>query len=286
MKTTWAGNRLILGIIWKGRVILLKLGVNTVLFKPFSVLEAMKAVKLAGYDGVELSAIGGMCEHLVLDDWENSAPPIKAAAEELGLKLLSMEVASLDEERLRKAFAAAQYLGVPVVNVGPGGKSDDPVDFENCVSTLQARAELAATYGVTLCCKAHVGGAIYSTPTTIEAARRITSPAFGVDMDPSHIHRAGERPEEALAQVVQYMKHIHIRDCKGEGPSPGTPALQACGRGDINLFGYFRELVKAGYDGPVCLEVIGPNLTMQEAMAVASESYGYMNCCLKQLGAR
>ena len=131
-----------------------------------------------------------------------------------------------------------------------------------------------------------MGGAIYSTPTTIEAARRITSPAFGVDMDPSHIHRAGERPEEALAQVVQYMKHIHIRDCKGEGPSPGTPALQACGRGDINLFGYFRELVKAGYDGPVCLEVIGPNLTMQEAMAVASESYGYMNCCLKQLGAR
>ena len=65
---------------------MLKLGVNTVLFKPFTVGEAMKAVKLAGYDGVELSAIAGMCEHLVLDDWENSAPPIKAAAEELDLK--------------------------------------------------------------------------------------------------------------------------------------------------------------------------------------------------------
>lgn len=265
---------------------MVKLGVNTVLFKPFSVVDAMKAVKLAGYDGVELSAIAGMCEHLALDDWQNSAPPIKAAAEELGLKLLSMEVASLDEERLRKAFAAAQYLGVPVVNVGPGGKSDDAQDFEACVTTLQARAELAAEYGVTLCCKAHVGGAIYSTPTTIAAAERITSAAFGVDMDPSHIHRAGERPEEALAQVVQYMKHIHIRDCKGEGPSPGAPALQACGRGDIDLFAYFREMVKAGYDGPVCLEVIGPELTMQEAMAIASESYGYMNCCLKQLGVR
>ena len=265
---------------------MLKLGVNTVLFKKFSVREAMEAIKLAGYDGVELSAIGGMCEHLYLDDWKNSAPPIKAAAEELGLKLLSMEVASLDEERLTKAFAAAQYLGVPVVNVGPGGRSDNEDDLAASIATLNARAELAATYGVTLCCKAHVGSSIYSTPTTIEAAQKITSPAFGVDMDPSHIHRAGEKPEQALAQVVQYMKHVHIRDCKGPGPGPGVPALQACGRGDINLFGYFKELVDAGYDGPVCLEVIGPDLTMQEAMAVASESYGYMNCCLKQLGAR
>ena len=181
---------------------MLKLGVNTVLFKKFSVREAMEAIKLAGYDGVELSAIGGMCEHLYLDDWKNSAPPIKTAAEELGLKLLSMEVASLDEERLTKAFAAAQYLSVPVVNVGPGGRSDNEDDLAASIATLNARAELAATYGVTLCCKAHVGSSIYSTPTTIEAAQKITSPAFGVDMDPSHIHRAGEKPEQALAQVA------------------------------------------------------------------------------------
>ena len=105
-------------------------------------------------------------------------------------------------------------------------------------------------------------------------------------MDPSHIHRAGEKPEDALASVVKYMKHVHIRDCKGPGPSPGTPALQACGRGEINLYGYFKALTDANYDGPVCLEVIGPDQTMQEAMAIASESYGYMNACLKQLGAR
>lgn len=130
MKTNTGGQEPAVWNSWKGRVIVLNLGVNTVLFKPFSMEEALRAVKLAGYDGVELSAIAGMCEHLVLDDWENSAPPIKAIAAELGLKLLSMEVASLDEERLRKAFAAARYLGVPVINVGPGGKSDDPDDFE------------------------------------------------------------------------------------------------------------------------------------------------------------
>ncbi len=265
---------------------MIKLGVNTVLFKPFSVVEAMQAAKLAGFDGVELSAIQGMCEHLVLDDWRNSAPPIKAAAEELGLELLSMEVASLDEDRLRKAFEAAQFLGVPVVNVGPGGKSNIPEDLEKAIATLQARAEMAATYGVSLCCKAHVGASIFSTPTTIAAAEAITSTGFGVDMDPSHIHRAGEKPEDALASVVKYMRHVHIRDCYGPGPSPGEPKLQACGRGEINLYGYFQALVSAGYDGPVCLEVIGGDQTLQQAQAIASESYGYMNAILKILGAR
>jgi len=265
---------------------MLKLGVNTVIFKKYSVEEAMKAIKRAGYDGVELSAIAGMCEHLVLDDWQTSAPPIKKAAEEIGIELLAMEVASLDEARLSKAFEAAQYLGVPVVNVGPGGKSDVEEDLQNSISTLQARAELAEKYGISLCCKAHVGAAIYNTPTTIRAAKSITSEAFGVDMDPSHIHRAGEVPKEAIAQVVQYMKHVHIRDCKGPGPSPGTIDLQACGKGEIDLFGYFKELVDAGYDGPVDLEVIGADADMTEAMAVISESYGYMNACLKILGAR
>lgn len=265
---------------------MIKLGVNTVLFSQYTVEEAMKAIKRAGYDGVELSAIKGMCEHLVLDDWRNSAPPIKKAAEEIGIELLAMEVASLDEERLTLAFEAAQYLGVPVVNVGPGGKSEVEEDVQASIATLQARAELAEKYGVNLCCKAHVGAAIYNTPTTIRAAETITSEAFGVDMDPSHIHRAGEVPKDALAEVVKYMKHVHIRDCKGLGPSPGPIDLQACGRGDIDLYGYFKELVDAGYDGPVDLEIIGGQPDLAEGMVVISESYGYMNACLKLLGAR
>ena len=116
--------------------------------------------------------------------------------------------------------------------------------------------------------------------------KEIPLDSFGVDMDPSHIWRAGEKPEEALPQVLSRVKHIHIRDCKGEGPAPGAPAMQACGRGDIDLAAYFKVLVDADYQGPVCLEVIGPELTVQQAQAVASESYGYMNAILKGMNAR
>jgi len=265
---------------------LIKLGVNTVLFKAYSFAEAAKAIKLAGYDGLEISAIKGMCEHLDLDNFMAQKAEIKAVLEEYGLEILSSEVASLDPERLKKAFEAGAEIGIPVINVGPGGKSGDEESLMNSIETLAKQAEIAASYGVTLCCKAHVGASIYNTPTTLRAMQAIDSPYFGIDMDPSHIYRAGENPEEALAQVITRVKHVHIRDCKGKGPSPGSPDLQVCGRGDIDLYGYFKAMVDAKYDGPVCLEVIGPEQDMVSASIIAAESYGYMNACLKMLGAR
>jgi sugar phosphate isomerase/epimerase len=148
-------------------------------------------------------------------------------------------------------------------------------------------AEKAEQFGVTLCCKAHVGASIYNTRDTLRAMEKIKSPAFGIDMDPSHIYRAGENPADALKGVLSRVKHIHIRDCKGAGPSPGAPPDQACGRGDIDLMAYCKVMVDGGYDGPVCLEVIGAGeMALPDVSIIAAESYGYLNACLKALGAR
>ena len=266
---------------------MIKLGVNSVLFNPHDLATAMRHIAWAGFDGVELSAIKGMCEHLELDRWAEQVDEIKSLSQELHLELLSMEEAGLDPDRLTKAFEAARALGIPVVNVGPGGKSDVEEDFERQTDILAEQAAKAEGYGVTLCVKAHVGASIYSTPTTLRAMEKIGSPAFGIDMDPSHVHRAGEDPAEALPQVLSRVRHVHIRDCKGRGPSPGEPCNQACGRGDIDLFGYFKAMVDGGYDGPVCLEVIGAGeYGLSQQAVIAAESYGYMNACLKALGAR
>ncbi|HUT01994.1 MAG TPA: sugar phosphate isomerase/epimerase, partial [Phycisphaerae bacterium] len=248
---------------------------------------AMRHIAWAGYDGVELSAIQGMCEHLNLDDWASQADEIRSLAAETNLDLLSMEEAGLDADRLTKAFEAAAGLGIAVVNVGPGGKCDVEEDFQRQTDILAEQADKAASYGVTLCVKAHVGGSIYSTPTTLRAMEKIASAGFGIDMDPSHIHRAGEKPAEALPAVLGRVRHIHIRDCKGPGPSPGEPCDQACGRGEIDLMGYCRAMVEGAYDGPVCLEVIGAGkYELSQQAIVAAESYGYLNACLKHLGGR
>jgi sugar phosphate isomerase/epimerase len=266
---------------------MIRLGVNSVLFGGFDFATAARHIALAGYDGIEVSAIKGMCEHLALDRWKEQAAGIRSAAKDNGLALLSMEVASLDETRLLPAFQAAQEIGIPVVNIGPGGKSGNEEDFRRQTDLMARMAEEAARRGVVLCVKAHVGGCIDDTPSTLRAMEKIRSKGFGIDMDPSHIHRAGEDPAPALKQVLSRVRHVHIRDCKGRERNPGTPPMQACGRGDIDLAAYCRVMAEGNYDGPVCLEVIGAGqMDLAQVSIIAAESYGYLNACLKALGKR
>jgi sugar phosphate isomerase/epimerase len=266
---------------------MIKIGVNTVLFGKHDFRTTMQHLKWAGCDAVEISALKGMCEHLCLDDWKNQAAEIRAISQDLDLPITAMEEGGLVEDRLMLAFEAGAEIGIPVVNVGPGGSKDNPEDLPRSIDMLARMAAKAEPFGVSLCVKAHVGASIWNTATTLEAMRGITSPAFGIDMDPSHIHRGGEVPKDALKQVVSRVKHVHIRDCLGAGPSPGAPEHQACGRGDIDLMGYCKVLVEAGYDGPVNLEVIGAgNYELSRCAIIAAESMGYLNACLKACGGR
>jgi len=268
---------------------MMKLGANSVLFGAFDLETAFKYTAMAGYDGIELSAIGGMSEHLVIERWREIAPEIKRLAREYGLGLLAMEQPSQDPAIMEQAFQAAVEIGIPIVNCGPGGKSEDESSWPQVIDSLGALATMAERYGVTLCVKAHVGASIYNTPTTLRAMQAITSPAFGIDMDPSHIYRAGENPVEAIAAVISRVKHVHIRDCKGRQHGPGAPADQANGRGDIDLVGYVRVLHEHGYTGPLDLEIIGTkgqDYTLEQCVAIAAESRGHMQACLQACGAR
>jgi len=265
----------------------MRLGVNTVLFCGFDFRTAMQHIKWAGYGPAEISAIQGMCEHLRLDAWQHQAAEIKAVSVDLELPITAMEEAALDEERLLRAFEAGAALDVPVVNIGPGGSKDNPSDLDRCVDLMAALAEKAEPFGVTLCVKAHVGAAIWNTPTTLKLMEAVTSPAFGIDMDPSHIYRSGENPVEALAAVIHRVKHVHIRDCKGRQMNPGKPEMQANGRGDIDLLGYIRVLHENGYTGPLDLEVIGAKeYSVVQCAVIAAESRGHMQACLQACGAR
>ena len=267
----------------------MKLGVNSVLFGAFDLATAFKYTAMAGYDGIELSAIDGMSEHLVLARWREVAPEIKRLAKEYGLELLAMEQPSQDPAVMEQAMQAAVEIGIPVINCGPGGKTGDEATLRQSIDSLGNLAKMAEKYALTLCVKAHVGASIYNTLTTLQVMKAITSPAFGIDMDPSHIYRAGEDPVEAIKAVLPRVKHVHIRDCKGRQQGPGDPNMQANGRGDINLVGYVRALHEHGYTGPLDLEIIGTKrlgYTLEQCCVIAAESRGHMQACLQACGAR
>ena len=265
----------------------MKLGANSVLFGGYDMETAFKYLKMSGYDGIEVSAIDGMSEHLVLDRWRELAPTVKKLAQDYELELLAMEQPSQDPTRMETAFQAAVEIGIPIVNCGPGGKTGDEESFQQSIESLGKLSDMAERYGVTLCVKAHVGAAIYNTPTTLRLMEAISSPAFGIDMDPSHIYRSGENPVEAIAAVISRVKHVHIRDCKGRQQGPGAPENQANGRGDIDLVGYLRTLHENGYSGPVDLEIIGAKeYAIEQCCVIAAESRGHMQACLQAAGTR
>jgi sugar phosphate isomerase/epimerase len=69
----------------------MRLGANSVLFGGFDMETAFKQIAMAGYDGIEVSAIDGMSEHLVIARWREIAPEVKRLAEAYNLELLAME---------------------------------------------------------------------------------------------------------------------------------------------------------------------------------------------------
>ena len=267
----------------------MKLGANSVLFGAFDMETAFKYVAMAGYDGIELSAIQGNSEHLVLDRWQELVLEVKRLSLVYSLELLAMEQPSQDPVIMERAFQAAVEIGIPIINCGPGGKSDDEAMWPQVIDSLGNLSIKAEKYGITLCVKAHVGQSIYNTPTTLRAMQEISSPAFGINMDPSHIHRAGENPVEAITAVISRVKHVHIRDCKGRQHGPGTPANQANGRGDVDLVGYIGALYAHNYQGPLDLEIIGTKgqgYTLEQCCVIAAEARGHMQACLQACGAR
>ncbi len=265
----------------------MKLGANSVLFGGHTMETAFRNIKAAGYDGIEISAIDGMSEHLVISKWKTLTKTIKDLSKKYNLELLAMEQPNQDPKVMEAAMQAAVEIGIPLINCGPGGKSRDADSLQERINSLGTLSIMAEKYGVILCVKAHVGAAIFDTQTSLIALEAITSPAFGLDMDPSHIHRAGENPVEAISSVISRIKHVHIRDCKGREQGPGKPEDQANGRGDIDLLGYIRVLQENGYTGPLNFEVIGAkDYSLEKCCIIAAEARGHMQACLQACGAR
>ena len=265
----------------------MKLGVNSVLFGGHGLETAFRYTQLAGYDGIELSAIDGMSEHLVLDRWKEIAARAKDLSKQYNLPILAMEQPSQDAARMEQAFQATAEIGIPIINCGPGGKANDESTFQPVVDSLGKLADRAKHYGVTLCFKAHVGQYVHDTPTTLKVLAALRHEYLGLDMDPSHVWRAGENPVDAIGAVASRIRHVHIRDCRGRQQNPGPPEHQANGRGDIDLLGYLRVLHTGGYGGPVDLEIIGAkSYELARCVAIAAESRGHMQACLQACGAR
>ena len=100
----------------------MKLGLNSVLFGAWDMETAFKYTAMAGYDGIEVAAIGGMSQHLVLDNWRETAREARRLGREYGLELLAMEQPRQDPNTMKKAFPSCKRSRHPRRQLRSGRK--------------------------------------------------------------------------------------------------------------------------------------------------------------------
>src|SRR5438093_12566916 len=205
---------------------------NTVLFGGTDLRTALQHVAWAGYQYVELAAIGGMCEHVKIGE---DTGAVKGLLAEFGRQPTAMEAATNDRERLRGLCALAREIGIGIVNIGSGGKTGDEASTREAIERIRDLARLAGDSGVRLAVKPHVGQAIHDAATGLRLVNEVTEPALGLNFDPSHLFRANETPQDVAPRWGSRIITSHFRDCPWREGPPGKPEEQIPGRGIVDI---------------------------------------------------
>ncbi|GMA61200.1 sugar phosphate isomerase/epimerase [Alicyclobacillus fastidiosus] len=262
---------------------MLKLGVNTVLFGGYDLRTAAKYIHFTGYQGIELSSIVGMAEHLTDTASVAELKEIRTIVDANGLELYAIEAATdilveANRERSKRIFERAERLGVPIVTIGSSGVSDDEEKTEASIRAIEELAQAAGDCGIKFALKIHYGQSIYNTRTALRLMEEVQHPALGLNYDATHVGRVGDDPVEAIEALKDHIIHMHIRDTLIEQLKIAAPPLQTAGRGTTPLPEIVRKTVEIGYDGAIDLEIIGANsMELPEVVAIAAESHGYLS---------
>jgi sugar phosphate isomerase/epimerase len=138
--------------------------------------------------------------------------------------------------------ALASDLGCPYVRIFGG----QPESFSQAVRTAREMADIAKDHGVALVLETHDD---FSTGAHVgRLLSEADHPALFALWDLHHPYRQGESPEETLAALGPWLRHVHVKDGTVE---KGYTLL---GEGDVPIEQMLGLLDTFGYDGYLSVE--------------------------------
>lgn len=228
-----------------------------------TLVDKLRASAAAGFDGVEIFEpdLVGAAE---------SPEEIRALAERLGLTLdmyqPMRDVEGVDEEAfaevLRRAeakFALMNRLGIDLVlccsNVATATIDDDEVS----AGQLRRLGDLAQSYGVRIAYEALAWGRFVDDYRRAwRIVQRADHPAVGVCLDSFHVLSRGHDPEE-IEQIdgakIFFLQLADARSLSMDVLSWSRHHRLFPGEGTFDLAQFVAHVVRAGYTGPLSLEV-------------------------------
>jgi sugar phosphate isomerase/epimerase len=217
------------------------------------------------------------------------ADDIRAACDRRGVSISGLgyypnmldpdpRVAAAACDHFKKLITAAPLLGLNTVNGFVGRDWTKSVDdnWPRFLETWKPIVRLAEEHGVRIgienCPMLFTrdewpgGKNLLTTPAVWRRAfADIGSPAFGLNYDPSHLVLQDMNPMAPLEEFRERLFHLHAKDVRID-----RRALDEVGRfdfplrwhqprlpgyGEIDWGRFMAEVMRVGYDGPVCIEV-------------------------------
>ena len=248
-----------------------------------SLTEKLTAASRAGFDGVEIFENDLLASPLTPEE-------IRARCADLGLTIdlyqPMRDVEALPEEEFARALRRARHkfelmnrLGTDTVlvcsSVSPHAVDDDDL----AAAQLSRLADLAGEHGVRVAYEALAWGRHISTwDHAWRVVRRADHPALGTCLDSFHIlSRASDPKDLEGIEDIPGDKIFFLQ--LADAPLLAMDVLQwsrhyRCfpGQGGFDVAGLLRHVLRAGYTGPLSLEVFNDVFRQSEAGPTAVDA--------------
>jgi len=219
----------------------------------------------AGYEFAELCVRGA--GELTIQTPIEKIKAIRKSAEDCGLTIDSVchshctgnLLASGDAQETsigetKKGLEIAAELGAYCTLHTLGGLNPDlyyDEAYKNGIASLKAIAPTAKKLGVALAVEFVWSGFLFSPLEMNNFLNEVGSDAIGFYFDPGNM-AVFQYPQHWVRILGKHIKMVHMKDWKGNALNGSWPALL---EGNVNFPVVMRELVSAGYNGPLISEV-------------------------------
>jgi sugar phosphate isomerase/epimerase len=252
----------------------MKFGCSTMLYGGYDRETALDGLQAAGYEALELCSIPGMGDHLKGGLEDGAYREIRDRLQGAGLYLESVGGSgALGTDRFEPLMAAAGILGAPYLTLGTGGVADNADAWAQMIKLTRAALPVAESTGVRLSVKPHVRAAVYNTASALRFLEEVGSPLVGLNLDNTHLQRAGDDPAEAVAALRPWIFTARIRDFKSDDLGIGPIENQIPGKGMADVRGYLAALATVPGLEYVVVEMVGLKpLSLAEVQRIVGEA--------------
>ena len=242
-------------------------------FLRFDLLETIRIISAAGYEGIEIMADVPHADPLHLTD--GNIREIRGALMDRNLEISNINAfmhhadgdtyhpswieknPALRAKRVDytlRCIDLAQKLGAGTISTEPGGPLEGMSREEGLRlyrEGLMAVASTARQSGVRVLVEPEPGLLIETSGQFLEFSRELDTEVFGLNFDVGHFFCVGESPSELIRSMKQTIHHFHLEDIA----STRKHHHLMLGEGAIDLPDVLRTIEEIGYGGFVTVEL-------------------------------